>query len=517
MRFDPIASQEFDVVSTGARLNSFLAVAPPKESIEAAARKLGLPYQVSPKADGGISISSKDLGLDTEIETEQFGVLTVRQILETGKIQLHAKLRCQSPFRDSSSYAAFLVLAHDGRPFVYDNGTSIKHWLNDREWTMQCTLTSPVGVEAKPLFDIESYRVNRFLGKEPVPRRWLITDVLPSEKVGVIVAPGGTGKSIFLLHVGMGVATGAPVFGIWETGEIGGVLMLLAEDDDEEIHRRIHYIIRQLASSNNHESIEAMLKNLIVKSMVAEKNLMTAAGVSRDMEQTNYVERLIATAKLVPNLKLIVIDPASRFRGGEENSAEDTTRFVEALERVAQETGATVLFAHHTNKVSSQATEASQNASRGSSALTDGVRWQMNLAGMTEKEAQNYAIPTDERHMYLTATNTKNNYALRQPAIVLKRGEGGCLHHVALTSNKEKQAEDGKSKIIRLVAEETKAGRLYSKTSFAEKFGGLNKELGVGENTVRDLLKDLVATNKLSLQNGKLAPPHKAKVAVGPT
>lgn len=517
MRFDPITPQEFDVVSTGVRLDSLLAIAPPKERIETAARKAGLPWQATVKTDGGISISSYDLGLDTEIETEQWGATTLRQILETGKIQLHSKLRCQSPFRDSSSYAAFLTLAPDGRPFVYDSGTETKHQLNDREWTMQRTLASPVGVEATPLFDIESYRVDRFLGKEPVPRRWLITDVLPAGKVGVLVAPGGTGKSIFLLHVGVGVATGAPAFGIWETDEIGGVLMLLAEDDDEEIHRRIHYIIRQLAASNNHESIEAMLKNLIIKSMVAENNLMTETNTSREVQQTNYVERLIATAELVPNLKLIVIDPASRFRGGEENSAQDTTRFVEALERVAHATGATVLFAHHTNKASSNADEPSQNASRGSSALTDGVRWQMNLAGITKTEAQNYAIPTEERRSYLIATNTKNNYALPQQALILKRGEGGCLYHVALTSNKEKQAEDLKSKIVRLVAEETKAGQLYSKTSFEEKFGGTDKALGVGKNTVRDLLKKLVATNKLSVQNGKLVLPQRAKVAVGAT
>lgn len=517
MRFDPIAPQVFDVVTSGARLDSSLAVAPPKEHIEAAARELGLPYQISLKADGGLSISSYDLGLDTEIETERLGLLSVRQIHESGLIPAQGRLRCQSPFRDSSSYAAFLALAHDGRPFVYDTGTDTKHWLNDREWTMQRAQTAPVDVEATPLFDIKRFSVDRFLGKEPVPRCWLIADVLPAGKVGVLVAPGGTGKSIFLLHVGVGVATGAPVFGIWETGEIGGVLMLLAEDDDEEIHRRIHYIIRQLAASNDHESIDAMLKNLIIKSMVAENNLMTETNTSREVQQTNYVERLIATAKLVPNLKLIVIDPASRFRGGDENSAQDTTRFVEALECVAQATGATVMFAHHTNKGSSQAAEASQNASRGSSALTDGVRWQMNLAGMTEKEAQNYAIPTDERHNYLTATNTKNNYALRQPAIVLKRGEGGCLHHVTLASNKEKQAEDVKSKIVRLVAEETKAGRFYSKTSFEASFGGADKVLGVGKNAVRAQLTELVNTNKLSIQNGKLALAQKAKVAVDAT
>jgi RecA-family ATPase len=62
------------------------------------------------------------------------------------------------------------------------------------------------------------------------------------------------------------------------------------------------------------------------------------------------VDRLVLAAQQIPNLKLIVIDPASRFRGGDENASQDVTRFVEAVERVAQATGAAVLIIHHANK-----------------------------------------------------------------------------------------------------------------------------------------------------------------------
>jgi len=367
--------------------------------------------------------------------------------------------------------------------------------------------------EITPLFSIDAYRADRFIGKEPPPRRWLFVKVLPFEKVGIIVAPGGTGKSQALMQVGVSIATGSLLFGVWEVGEAGSVLMLLAEDDEEEVHRRLNNIIGQLALSGNIAAISALRKNLILKSMVGENNLMTETNQSREVQQTIYVDRLIATAAQIPDLKLIIIDPASRFRGGDENAAQDTTRFVEAIERVAQATGATILIAHHTNKGSMQATEANQNASRGSSALTDGVRWQMNLAGMSEKEAKEFGIYPSERHYYLSATITKNNYAPPQQGIMLKRGEGGYLHQIALTSQKTQQAQDVKSKIVQLVASEASAGRQHSKSAFTTNFGVASGPLGIGDNAVRKLLNELLEAKQLSIVAGKLVLPQRVKRA----
>ncbi|MBV5330821.1 MAG: hypothetical protein JZU65_24845, partial [Chlorobium sp.] len=68
--------------------------------------------------------------MNTEIESEDHGVMTVREYVVKG---LNDKIRCQSPFRTSSSFAAFISVGKDGRPFVYDSGTGITHWLDDKE------------------------------------------------------------------------------------------------------------------------------------------------------------------------------------------------------------------------------------------------------------------------------------------------------------------------------------------------------------------------------------------------
>lgn len=83
--------------------------------------------RIGPK---GVQATASDLTLDTELETKDFGVLTVRELIKRG---MATETRCQTPFRASESWAAFYNTNNDGVPFVYDHGTSITHWLNQFE------------------------------------------------------------------------------------------------------------------------------------------------------------------------------------------------------------------------------------------------------------------------------------------------------------------------------------------------------------------------------------------------
>lgn len=366
--------------------------------------------------------------------------------------------------------------------------------------------------EITPLFDLTSASVVRFFETEPPPRRWLLEDCLPIGKVGNVVARGGTGKSQLMLQLAISVATGAALADYWPVGENGKVLALFAEDDDDEIHRRLHRATTAMSAGAN--DLPAMYKslrgNLYIKSMVAEKNLMTQANGHGEVVKTDYIRRLLLTLDGISNLKLIIVDPASRFRGGEENAAEDTTRFIEALEEIAKATGATVLVVHHVNKGSANSGEQTQEAARGSSALSDGARWQMNLAAMVPGEAKEYGIADEERGYYLTATITKNNYAAPQPKVILKRGDGGFLRRTELVSTKEQKTKDVSSKVVELVSSEAKKGDQYSKTSFEDMFGGQEKPLGIGKVALRKMLNDLVNVGKLVVQRQKLILPGRA-------
>jgi hypothetical protein len=512
MMFDPVASQTFEAAPAGGRFDSSLVIAPPSSKVQAAAKKLGLPLKVETKPDGSVSMWATDLTWETELETP-FGRMTVRDAMSHPVFQATGKLRCQAPFRASDSEAAFLSLGKNDRPFIHDSGTSTTHWLLDADWQPN-TAVHPMSEASaiEPLFDVDAYRAGRFIGVPPPEQTWILDDFLPAGIVGIVVAPGGTGKSWLNLQLAASVVTGLPLVGEWQVGLTGSVLMLSAEDDEGQLHRRMDQLLQQLLPNASPEMVAALRQKLIIVPRVGEDNLLTSTDPdSREVGMTVLLDRLIAAARQINDLALIIIDPASRFRGGDENAAEDTTRFVQALERITKELGATVLVTHHSNKGAFSASEQNQSASRGSSALTDGVRWQLNLMTFGEREAKNYGISSEERGLYLTAALTKSNYSAPRPPVILQRGAGGYLHRAKLVSNKDVQASDLKSRIVALVASEAKDGRRYSKTGFANQFGRKDGSLGAGNNTVRDILGELIAAGLVRVEGGKLTCATKAK------
>ncbi len=73
-----------------------------------------------------VQVISKTLTLDLEIETEE-GWTTVGELHK--KCADHT--RCQSPFRESESWAAYYGVHKDGSPFIFDSGTCTKYVLPD--------------------------------------------------------------------------------------------------------------------------------------------------------------------------------------------------------------------------------------------------------------------------------------------------------------------------------------------------------------------------------------------------
>jgi hypothetical protein len=370
------------------------------------------------------------------------------------------------------------------------------HWRNH-----PTSGSSPQAGVVAPLFSRQDVSVGLMLKTQPPRRRWLLQNLLPLGKVGAIIAPGGTGKSQLALQLAIAVATGTKLAGTWDVGEKGDVLVLTAEDDLDEIHRRLErtvpHIVKLSASAG-----PDIRQHLFIKALVGCDNLMTRADASNAVAPTEFVERLLLTFAIeFPDLKLIIIDPLSRFRGGNENSAEDVTRWVEQAERLALATGATVVVLHHTNKASYSALDVSQGASRGSSAFADGVRFVLNLAPAREKTLKAAGIQNGTPHL-LEAVVTKNNYAPPSDAVVLVRENDGYLTRLGTQSGGQPVTLE--DRILKLVSDEAMQGRTYSKSAFEKKFGGQAGPLQIGFVTVRDKLQALLQAGELRKQSTKL-------------
>lgn len=104
---------------TSEALDTALTDLPEAALVREITRKAGVEMNIQ-TGGTGLRITTSNLTLGTEIETQGGTTQTVRELLEGGHT---GKLRCQSPFRDSSSLAAFFNVGADGKPFVYDSGT----------------------------------------------------------------------------------------------------------------------------------------------------------------------------------------------------------------------------------------------------------------------------------------------------------------------------------------------------------------------------------------------------------
>lgn len=463
-------------------------------AVQGATASLNLGIKVKAANDGAISLYENNLTMETPIETKRYGTLTLRQVLEHPDFLNKPHMRCQAPFRASESEAAFVSLDSQGNPFVFDSGSGIKYLLADGVTTPEAAIT--------PLVDINQIKASRYLDTPAPAPRWLVQGVISQGIVGTIVAPGGTGKTMMALQLGISVASGERFAGVWDIGSPGAALLLLGEDDDAELHRRMETIKRHLPNVE-----KSAWDRLLVKSMVGEDMRLTSTDKSTwKIEPTHTHERLMSAAMQIPNLRLIVLDSLTRWRGeGDENDASTASRFIQICEQLAQKTGATVLVLHHTAKSVLNSEEPSQAAGRGSSAFVNDSRLMIQLMPINTAMNKTYKLPDDEKTWHVVLAVPKANGAPPQPTLLLRRHEGGYLSLADTTTRRLTEPTKVDTEIIKKIRAAAVAGTPYSKRSFSREFGGKGKPFHMGEKALAEMITNLIAVGHLKREGTKLS------------
>jgi regulatory protein RepA len=292
-----------------------------------------------------------------------------------------------------------------------------------------------------------------WLNEDPPQRSWLLTGtvegkdgagILPLGKVGMIAAAGSAGKSWLTIQLALAVATGSEWAGL-QVASPGRVLLALGEEEAEEAQRRLYFAAKALgldADARAQAAKRIWLLPLAGRQVALTGDAPSARTAPSPVGEHDSADGLPVTPlfwELVQRLeegagtpafepwRLVVLDPLSRFAGLEvEADSAQATRFVQAVERLAapKHGRPTVLLTHHTNKASrkdgqSTASDAAAaTASRGSSALTDGVRWQASLEPMKRYEGAPELV---------TLNVVKNNYGRYPGETFLVRLEQGAL------------------------------------------------------------------------------------------
>ena len=275
--------------------------------------------------------------------------------------------------------------------------------------------------------EIKQYKIVRaedLLATLPLPRKWVIVDFLPRNIVAALIAAGGSGKSYLAMILAISVASGGILFNKFMPSKEGKVVFISGEDDIAELQRRLHWSTSSLPK----HVVERIGKNISFVDLADTFEAFTEKDRTGEVHMTNSVTNLISSIKesVSSEVDLIIVDPVSRFRGGEENLAVDTTRFVQALQIFTSQLNATVLCLHHVNK-GAKSNGTGQNNARGSSALVDGVRLVIELNQLSEDEVKKQYGDTQVKLNILNLHCVKTNYTKPFDPIALNKGENGCL------------------------------------------------------------------------------------------
>ena len=282
--------------------------------------------------------------------------------------------------------------------------------------------------------EIKQYKIVKaedLLATLPLPRKWVIDDFLPRNIVAALIAAGGSGKSYLAMNLAISVASGGILFNKFMPSKEGKVVFISGEDDIAELQRRLHWSTGSLPK----HVVDRIGKNINFVDLADTFEAFTEKDRTGEVHMTNSVTNLISSIKnsVGSEVDLIIVDPVSRFRGGEENLAVDTTRFVQALQMFTNQLNATVLCLHHVNK-GAKSNGTGQNNARGSSALVDGVRLVMELNQLSEDEVKKLYGDTQVKLNILNLHCVKTNYTKPFDPIALNKGENGCLEVMAMVA-----------------------------------------------------------------------------------
>jgi hypothetical protein len=277
----------------------------------------------------------------------------------------------------------------------------------DSIWKTQELLTENTKTFAHALTIKEN--INKYFEEEP-PKPDFIIDGFRSKTVGCIIGPGGAGKSFFFLQMACAVACGkdwcskadpnivngdgyGDILNLQPGGNDGKVIFITAEDTSELIWERIHAL---------HPFFKLETRNLIAKNL----DIHTTHGINvnfSSIDKSNNLD-IMTLIKRSQGARLIMIDPLICFHSSDENKNNEMAQIIGLFKTVAEDTGASVIYSHHTTKSATKDIDdesSSQTSARGGGASIDLVRYAANLFIMSKKDANEFNIQEQDRTFYV--------------------------------------------------------------------------------------------------------------------
>lgn len=359
--------------------------------------------------------------------------------------------------------------------------------------TMNVLAKPADGKPFSPLFSAVSWDFPEAID----PKEWrdarltpdcIVQDYLYAD-VGVLVAPGGTGKTTIILFEAVHIVLGLPLWGL-EVKKPGPVLFITAEDSREMLVARLRSIVHEMGLTE--EQVATVQRDIRISDVTGESYRLTS--IIDDVVQTNEFVDQIIRASYGMSPVLVVIDPAVSFGVGENRINDAEQGLIVAARKVRKALNCCVRYLHHSGKANGRDKTLDQYSGRGGSALPDGARMVAVMQRFDENEWRNATGKTlEEGESGLIIARPKLSYAAPQKELhVVRRGYLFDLVRV-LPIDPMANLQAIANQLWQLLVEEGRKGQFHTKNTLES----LARAVNLKRQEIRDGIQYLFASRRV--------------------
>jgi len=230
---------------------------------------------------------------------------------------------------------------------------------------------------------------------------------LPRKEVGILIAPGATGKSFFVLNILLASCELTKNHLVKNSLK---VLYVSLEDNLDDIQRRMYSYKKALNLNETKLNENKELSFEIICYKGADRLISKKVEQSKNPLWKEFKQKIQDS-----NADLVIIDTLIKtYEGYLENDNPDMSIVLSYFNEVAIEKDCSILLLHHTNKGAINSDTQSQTDSRGASAIVDNSRWVVSLK-------------KDEDESSIICQSVKTNFTASSNCTYNRRVEGTLI------------------------------------------------------------------------------------------
>jgi hypothetical protein len=318
----------------------------------------------------------------------------------------------------------------------------------------------------------------------PKPREWVLEGLIPAGKVTSLLGPGGKGKTLVALQIGLHVSLGKPIFGVATTA--GPVLGIFCEDDHDELQRRV----RAACAAERFDLADA--RQFVPISREGEDTALCT--FERDHIRLEHFHRVLEATIAAMRPRLVILDTAADMFLGDFMSTPHVRQFLKiALGGLCARYGCAILLLAHPSK-------AGQTSGEGdgfSTAWNNSVR--SRLYFRAQKAANDDSSPDDPDHRVLELK--KANYGPSGTKIPLLYQSGSFVIDPAPIEQMDARPKTKTGKLA-IAAYDFVRSRYPANAGFRETFDHLQANGDLPEGPYETLRKTLSRALKQLVEEG---------------